>query len=130
MNKFGGIEILTSTCDISTLTDGRGGIFTWIPQDEILEFNMLFFLAGKHRGNHYHPEFIEYFLVVEGSVALMTKDLETGNKISMLSSKGLCFRIPIGVSHAFHAITESTCISFLTKPWGECTDPIINEKLL
>ena len=130
MNKFGNIEILSSTCNISTLKDGRGGIFTWVPDDPILEFNILYFSPGKIRGNHCHPEFIEYFLVVDGSITMITKEPKTEKEIIMLASKGTCFRTPKGVSHAVHAITEATCISLLTKPWDECDDPILHEHLV
>ena len=130
MNKFGNIEILSSTCNISTLKDGRGGIFTWVPDEPILEFNMLYFSPGKIRGNHCHPEFVEYFLVVDGSISMITRDPKTEKEIIMLASKGTCFRTPKGVSHAVHAITEATCISLLTNPWEECDNPILHEHLV
>ena len=43
MSKFGDIEILTPSCNLTTIQDGRGGIFTWIPNEPLLEFNMLYF---------------------------------------------------------------------------------------
>lgn len=46
-NKFGDIEILTPMCNPSTITDGRGAIFSWIPEDAIKEFTMLFFYPVK-----------------------------------------------------------------------------------
>ena len=76
MAKFGGIDILSPTCSLSTIYDGRGGIFTWIPDEPLLEFNMLYFNPGKVRGNHFHPEFVEYFLVVAGSGIMITRDSE------------------------------------------------------
>ena len=33
--KFG---LLKPTCNINTVADGRGGIFTWVPKDDIKEF--------------------------------------------------------------------------------------------
>jgi len=77
-SKLGQIEILTSSCNISTVQDGRGAIFTWVPDKPILEFNMLYFMPNKIRGNHYHPEFTEYFLVIQGTVVMVTKDIDTG----------------------------------------------------
>ncbi|MBA7536264.1 hypothetical protein ES705_28527 [subsurface metagenome] len=130
MQKLGNIEVLASSCNLSTIKDGRGGIFTWIPQDPILEFNLLYFLPNKVRGNHYHPEFVEYFLIVEGSGVIVTKNPEGGRDLVMHASKGTCIRIPKGISHAFHAITETTCISMLSKPWDECNPPIIHEHLV
>src|ERR1700746_2061723 len=96
------IQLLNPTCNPETVKDGRGGIFTWVPQDKIAEFNLLYFQPGKTRGNHYHPEFIEYFLIVEGSGVMVSRDRDepTGERIIHMS-KGMCVRTPIGVSHAF-----------------------------
>lgn len=130
MHKLGNIEVFESSCNITTVQDGRGAIFTWLPKEPIVEFNMLYFLPNKIRGNHYHPEFIEYFLIVEGSVVMVTKDPETGKEINMLASKGVCFRTPANTPHAVHAITDATCISLLTKPWDDCQKPIIYEEMI
>ena len=81
MNKLGNIDILDASCNISTVQDGRGAIFTWLPSEPIVEFNMLYFHPNKIRGNHYHPEFTEYFLIVEGSVVMVTKDPVTKRKL-------------------------------------------------
>ena len=128
MNKFGNIEILIPSCNLSTIDDGRGGIFTWIPDEPLKEFNMLYFKPGKVRGNHYHPEFTEYFLVTDGSGVMITKDSD-GEEIPYHASKGTCFKTPPNTSHAFVAITNVTCISLLTKPWDTCDPPIIHEDL-
>ena len=41
------------SCNLQTVRDGRGGIFTWVPPEPILEWNMLIFHPNKIRGNHY-----------------------------------------------------------------------------
>ena len=130
MHKLGNIEVFESSCNITTVQDGRGAIFTWLPKEPIVEFNLLYFLPNKIRGNHFHPEFIEYFLIVEGSVVMVTKDPETGKEINMLASKGICFRTPANTPHAVHAITDATCVSLLTKPWDDCQKPIIYEEMI
>ena len=127
---LGAIEVISSSCNMSTVQDGRGAIFTWIPDQPIVEFNMLYFLPNKIRGNHYHPEFTEFFLVVDGTVVMVTKDLETGKEINMHASKGTCFKTPPNTAHAVHAITEATCISLLTKEWDKSTPPIVHEDLI
>lgn len=127
---LGSIEVLSASCNISTVQDGRGAIFTWIPDQPIVEFNMLYFLPNKIRGNHYHPEFTEYFLVVDGTVVMVTKDIETGKEINMHASRGTCFRTPPHTPHAVHAITESICISMLTKQWDKSSPPIIHEDII
>jgi dTDP-4-dehydrorhamnose 3,5-epimerase-like enzyme len=128
--KLGAIEILPSACNLATVQDGRGAIFTWVPDQPILEFNMLYFLPNKIRGNHFHPEFTEYFLVVEGTVVIVTRDPKTGEEINMHASRGTCFRTPPNTPHAVHAITQSICISMLTKEWDKSTPPIIHEDLI
>ena len=109
------------------MKDGRGGIFTWIPDEPIVEFNMLYFQPGKTRGFHYHPHFIEYSLITEGSGVLVTredpKDKKTESLIHL--SKGICIRTEINVFHTIYAITEMTIISMLTKQWDLSNPPII-----
>jgi mannose-6-phosphate isomerase-like protein (cupin superfamily) len=118
------VEVLLPSCNIETVKDGRGGIFTWIPKDPLMEFNMLYFQPGKTRGNHYHPEFNEYFLVVEGSGIMVWKANETDPDNIIHMSKGTCVRTPIGVAHAFYAITPVTAIAMLSKQWDKCDPPI------
>ncbi len=130
MDKLGLIEILKPTCNITTIEDGRGGIFTWVPNEPILEFNLLYFHPNKVRGNHYHPEFTEYFLIVAGSGLIVTKDPKGGEPLSMHASTGTCIKTPKGTSHAFHAITEVKAVSMLTKPWDDCNPPIVHEDLI
>jgi dTDP-4-dehydrorhamnose 3,5-epimerase-like enzyme len=126
----GNIEILTPSCNLSTVHDGRGGIFTWVPDEPIVEFNLLYFSVNKVRGNHFHPEFTEYFLVVEGTVLLVTRDPATGEMANLHASRGVCFKTPPGTSHAVHAITPAVCVSMLTKPWDACSKPIVHEALV
>ena len=123
-------EIMQPSCNLSTVSDGRGGIFTWLADEPIVEFNMLYFLPGKTRGHHYHPEFTEYFLVVEGSGAMVSRDSGLdGQKQVIHMSKGICVKNPIGVAHSFYAITPVTAIAMLTKKWDDCNPPIIQMDL-
>lgn len=124
--KYG---LIKPSCNIATVTDGRGGIFTWVPKEDIKEFNMLYFTPGASRGNHIHPEFTEYFLVVEGSGAMVFKDPDTFEEKVIHMSKGDCTFAEPGVAHAFHAVTPVTAIAMLSKLWDECNPPIIHEKV-
>ena len=72
------VQILKPDCNLETIRDGRGGIFTWIPKEPIVEFNMLYFNPGKVRGFHFHPHFIEYLLVVDGNGTLVTSSITLG----------------------------------------------------
>ena len=121
------IKIIKPSCNLETVKDGRGGIFTWIPDEPILEFNMLYFRPGKVRGFHFHPHFEEYLLVVEGNGTLVTRkkadDKNTEEFIHL--SKGVCTRAAKNVYHTVYAITEMTIIAMLTKRWDHSDPPII-----
>ena len=129
-SKLGNIEVLETSCNISTVQDGRGAIFTWLPDQPIVEFNMLYFHPNKIRGNHFHPEFVEYFLIADGTVVMVTLDPATGKEVNMHASRGTCFCTPPNTPHAVHAIVQSICISCLTKPWDRCDRPIVYQDLV
>ena len=121
------IKILQPSCNLETVRDGRGGIFTWLPKEPIVEFNMLFFKPGKTRGFHYHPHFIEYLLCVEGNGVLVTRenkdDPKTESTINL--SKGVCTRAEKNSYHTVYSITELTLVAMLTNRWDDSNPPII-----
>ena len=121
------VKILYPSCNLETIKDGRGGIFTWIPEEPIVEFNMLYFNSGKTRGYHYHPHFIEYLLVVDGSGTLVFREdpKDKKNEKFIHLSKGMCTRTEINTYHTIHAITEMTIVAMLTKKWDDCDPPIV-----
>jgi mannose-6-phosphate isomerase-like protein (cupin superfamily) len=123
----GKVTIIRPTCNLDTVRDGRGGIFTWVPPEPIVEFNMLYFSPGKVRGFHYHPHFIEYLLVVDGSGVLVTRDNPDDSNAEdfVHLSKGICTRTDINVYHTVYAITELTIVAMLTQQWDLSDPPII-----
>jgi dTDP-4-dehydrorhamnose 3,5-epimerase-like enzyme len=119
-------EVFYPTCNLSTVRDGRGGIFTWVPPEPILEFNLLYFKPGSLRGLHYHPEFVEYQLVVDGSGVLVFNDPQSESDERVIHlSKGVCVRVPQGVTHTVYAITEMTTVAMLTQRWDDCERPAV-----
>ena len=121
------IKVLHPTCNLDTIKDGRGGILTWLPKEPILEFNMLFFKPGKTRGFHYHPEFIEYLLCVDGNGVLVTREDKNDpkNEKIITLSKGICTRAEKETYHTVYSITEMTLVAMLTKQWDKSNPPII-----
>jgi len=121
------IKIIKPNCNLETVKDGRGGIFTWIPDKPIVEFNMLYFRPGKVRGFHFHPHFEEYLLVVDGNGTLVTRkkadDKKTEEFIHL--SKGVCTQTAKNIYHTVYAITEMTIVAMLTKRWDHSDPPII-----
>lgn len=123
------IEKIEPTCNLDTVRDGRGGIFTFIPKEPIVEFNLNIIKAGKIRGNHNHPEFDEYYLVTSGEGVLIFRENENSEEEFIFMSKGQCTCTPLGISHVFLAITDCTVVTMLTKKWDDCKTPIIHENL-
>ena len=124
------IKVLHPSCNMETVRDAVGGIFTWCREDKIVEFNVLYFQPGKTRGHHYHPEFNEYFLVVEGSGVMVTRDSENAPEELIHMSRGSCTFTPMGVSHTFYSITPVTAVAMLSKRWDDCKNPIIRVEYL
>ena len=120
------IKRLFPSTNLDTVRDGRGGIFTFIPDDPIVEFNFNYIKSGKIRGNHYHPEFDEYFLITEGEGVLVTRESDESKEDFIFLSKGQCTHTPKGEKHVFIAITDCTAIAMLTKKWDDCKNPIIH----
>jgi dTDP-4-dehydrorhamnose 3,5-epimerase-like enzyme len=123
------VEILSPSCNLETVLDSRGGIFSWFPNEPLVEFNMLYFKPGMIRGLHYHPEFVEYSLVVSGNGCFVYRDdiKDNENEKSIHLSKGTCLRIEKNTYHTVHSITEMTIIAMLTKKWDDCENPILRE---
>lgn len=90
---------------------------------------MLVIKPTKIRGNHYHNEFVEYFLVVQGFGVMVSRD-ENGKEIVFHLSKGQCLKIQKKIPHAFYAIEHTTAMAFLTKNWDKCNPPIVHEDLI
>ncbi|MBU4308495.1 MAG: cupin domain-containing protein [Nanoarchaeota archaeon] len=123
------IKKLEAICNLNTVKDGRGGIFTFLPNDPLVEFSFVFIKKNKIRGNHYHPEFDEYFLITNGEGVLVSKDSKYEKEESLFISKGNCFYIPKGTPHVFYAISDINAVAMLTKKWNDCNPPIVHENL-
>lgn len=116
---------LEPTCNLDTVRDGRGGIFTFFPDEPIVEFNLNIVKAGKVRGHHYHPEFDEYYLVSDGEGVIIWND-ESDREQFLYLSRGHCIRTTRGTAHVFHAITDCTLVVMLTKRWDDCDVPVVH----
>ena len=121
------VTIKFPSCNLDTVRDGRGGIFTWYPDEPIVEFNMLYFSPGKVRGYHFHPQFNEYLLVTDGNGVLVTRDdpNDKKNEKFIHLSKGMCTKTDKNTYHTIHAITEMTIVAMLTKKWDDSKPPIV-----
>ena len=123
------IKVVQPQCNLNTIKDGRGAIYSYVPDQPIVEWTHQYIKAGKIRGNHCHPEFDEYIMLVEGHGVEVEKEIESGKEHFISMSEGTCFYIPKGTYHVFMAVTDCKSVSFLTKAWDDCKDPIIHENL-
>ena len=119
------IKLVTPTCNLNTIKDGRGAIFSYVPDMPIFEWTHQYIKAGKIRGNHCHPEFDEYIMLLNGAGVEVEKDVKSGEEYIFEMNKGTCIFIPRGTYHVFLAIMDCESISFLTKRWDDCSQPII-----
>lgn len=122
------LKKLTPACNLSTVRDGRGGIFTFYPETPVVEFNFQFINKGFVRGNHFHPEFDEYYLFTEGNGVVVSKD-EEGKEEFLCVGIGDVVFIPQGVPHVTYAITDIKYVTFLTRKWDDCKTPIVHMDL-
>ena len=125
--KETGLELLRPSVNLDTVRDGRGSIMTWLPEDKIVEFNIVSFNAGMVRGFHYHEHFTEYSLCAEGigMFVYRTNKDDASSEKSFPISKGFCVRIPTGVCHTIYSIEELTMIAMLSRRWDDSDPPIV-----
>ena len=120
-------KIIKLDPDINPITvkkDGRGIISTFYPQTEdIKEWSYIVTLKGSVRGHHYHKEFDEYIMFVEGS-GVYTELSEDGKELVTPVATGDCIFIPKFVPHTFYPTSDSKAIALITKKWNDCDEPL------
>jgi len=132
------MRLLEHNCNLSTIEDGRGGIFTFIPEKAIVEFSFMITHPGKQRGFHWHPEFDEYVLFTSGTgiYTEWVNDAERAKRAAaklseypyILMGPGSCIYFPSGCSHTLKAITEVRMVALLTKKWDDCKEALVRVK--
>ena len=119
-------KIIKLDPDINPITvkDGRGIISTYYPQTEdIKEWSYIVTLKGSVRGHHYHKEFDEYIMFVEGS-GVYTELTEDNQELVTPVATGDCIFIPKFVPHTFYPTSDSKAIALITKKWNDCNEPL------
>jgi oxalate decarboxylase/phosphoglucose isomerase-like protein (cupin superfamily) len=118
----GRIQLLAP--DISDkAVDHRGAIYSYIPKDAIVEFCYIVTNTGVTRGHHYHKEFDEYIMLVEGE-GIYLELLADGTVRKIVIGPGQTIYLPRLTPHTFVPLTTCKSVSFLTKAWNDCAEPI------
>ncbi len=121
------MKLLKPQINPSTLSDNRGGIFTYFPiTTEIKEWSYIVTHKGVDRGHHSHPEFDEYILMVEGHGCYLEKT--DSDELVHLIGPGDCIFIPCGSNHTFKPLEDCRMVALLTKKWDDCCIPIVRDK--
>jgi len=106
-----------------TFKDGRGIIQTYYPEQyNIVEWNYIVTLKGAVRGHHYHKEFDEYIMFVEGEGVYT--EITDGKELVTPVSAGDCIYLPKLVPHTFYPTADCKMIAMITKRWNDCEEPI------
>ena len=113
----------TILLDSDIFEDHRGIIYSYYPDEKIVEYNLMITKKGDERGYHYHPEFNEFMMVVDGE-CIYTEWHDNGEDKIHLKT-GMSIKIPIGTAHTFTALTDFKFVSMLTKLWHSSNPPII-----
>lgn len=99
--------------------DKRGTLEGLVNFGEWKEINLISSLAGVERGNHYHKETLELFIILEGKVNIVLENVKdsklVGNKTKQIVSKGDVFLIEPLVNHTFYVVEEARWINVLSK---------------
>lgn len=112
-----------------TFKDGRGIIQTYYPEQyNIVEWNYIVTLKGAVRGHHYHKEFDEYIMFVEGEGVYT--ELTDGQELVTSVSAGDCIYLPQGVPHTFYPTADCKMIAMITKRWNDCKEPITRVEII
>jgi mannose-6-phosphate isomerase-like protein (cupin superfamily) len=111
----------------TTVKDGRGIISTFYPQTDVIkEWSYIVTLKGSARGHHYHKEFDEYIMFVEGEGVYT--EITNGEELVTPVSAGDCIYLPQGVPHTFYPTADCKMIAMITKRWNDCNEPITRIK--
>ena len=103
--------------------DHRGVIKSFYPDENIVEWNLMITKKDDVRGYHYHPHFVEYMTVVQGSCLFY--EFSDGEKYCNGLKTGDSIRIPKNTAHAFVALEDFKFVSMLTKRWHDSDPPIV-----
>jgi uncharacterized RmlC-like cupin family protein len=118
----GKIQLMTPDINDKAL-DSRGAIYSFIPKDSIVEFCYIDTKVGSTRGQHYHQEFDEYIMLVNGE-GVYLEQLEDGTVRKIVMGAGQTIYVPAFTPHTFFPLTDCKAVSLLTKQWDDCTNPI------
>ena len=119
---MGMIQVLSPDINDKAI-DSRGAIYSYLPNDSLVEFCYIDTKQGAQRGHHYHTEFDEYIMLVQGE-GIYLERLPDGSDRKIVLGAGQTVYIPRMTPHTFVPLTDCKSVSMLTKKWNDCVQPI------
>ncbi|MBF0545912.1 MAG: cupin domain-containing protein [Candidatus Riflebacteria bacterium] len=102
-----------------SFTDDRGSLKGLINTGKWEEVNLVTSMKDSTRGNHYHKETIEVFIIIKGKIEVSLQKVEnsrlSGSVEKHIFRKGDVFLINPFVNHTFFCIEESEWLNMLSK---------------
>lgn len=123
--------------------DERGSLVDFLKRDELeeeyIKFGQMYYVTFDKpeaiRGNHFHKEKDEWFVVGSGTVKVTLEDVETKLRASfILDGDGKNYtrlRIKPNIAHSFKNITENAImINYASKPYSKENPDTYDYKLV
>ncbi|HDZ85894.1 MAG TPA: hypothetical protein ENH35_05110 [Candidatus Moranbacteria bacterium] len=99
--------------------DKRGSLEGLINFGQWREVNLIQSQTNIVRGNHYHKETIELFVILKGKILVRTQKVEDDNLAGPVCENivqtGHVFMVEPYINHTFHIIKSSKWINILSK---------------
>jgi len=99
--------------------DNKGSLEGLVNFGEWREFNMVYSEEGSIRGNHFHKDTIELFMILGGEIEVQVQKvaggLLVGESQKFLVQKGDVFMIEAEINHVFKVKKQSNWINVLSK---------------
>jgi len=110
-------------------TDARGSIEGIINKGIWREINIIHSSANCERGNHYHNEITELFIIIKGEIEVTTQQVKDnrlfGKVFHDIVREGDVFLIPPLTNHVFNIKQESQWINVLSEPISQDNPDIL-----
>lgn len=99
--------------------DERGTLTGLVNFSSWEEANLISSIEGIERGNHYHKETTELFVILDGKIKVSTQLVENGKTIGEvveeMVSSGDVFLIKANILHTFVCLEKSKWINMLDR---------------
>lgn len=99
--------------------DDRGSLEGIINHGEWREINIITSSAGSVRGNHYHEQIAELFIILDGEITVVSQEVLDGNLVGDIAESNMTtgdvFLVEPFTNHIFYVRKDSRWINVLSR---------------